>query len=149
MGYITLHKPVTPTMIIIKVDGDADIQSYITAISSIIFNMECGEYKFDPDGNIVEDGGDYHNICDGGITYNIVGNTGNIVILGIKTTDLAVYTESLKWELGRKLKILDAKCATKEPLKIHERNATDYNMSIHTSNTRDRSFDKAIKKKDS
>lgn len=67
-------------MIIIKIEH-GDVTDWITAIASIMFNMELGKHIFDLQGNIVDGKSNYHVLSKNGISYTIRGIAGNLIIL--------------------------------------------------------------------
>ena len=126
-------------MIVLKIpvaQGNMDFKPFITEISSILFNSEQGIHVFDDKGNILEGelyGTKFNTIKKDGVSYNIVGNVGNIILA---TNFSKGFMENFKIDLYKELEKLDNKYyKINTNLKCRKFNSTDYFSTVYNVNT--------------
>lgn len=125
-------------MIILKIPVAHDyigVKPFITEISSVLFNLEQGKNIFDSSGNFIKGelyGTNFNTIKKDGISYNIVGNTGNVILLNMNINVL----NNFKNDLDKQLLELDKKFYKKNSTFCYRKfNSTDYFSSFYNLNS--------------
>lgn len=120
-------------MIIIKLGKILqDIEYKI--ISTILFNMEMGENAFNMDGSLGDIDKDFHVLYDDGITYNIRGIIGNIIMLCGENNNQK-YIKDLITKLGDFLSELEFTYMNNRGVWKHTNQSTDYTLVSYKCDT--------------